>query len=399
MSLSTQIKVLGGLPTAGSPPAASSLSADEIAVLLGFADAAAMVAASVQYVLATGGTTNYVAAPALALTPVNGTRIAVRFPSNCAANATLNVSGSGAKAIMLRTLAGERATAADDLLSDGTYIFTYMEDFGGLWISTGGAHLKAADIPSTLNATTISATNAYLILEGGTSQTIAGYYDSGLLLIAGGSAASRAEIKVYAGAHSTKAGDIEYYTGTASGAAHSFFDKNGVERLNIQEDGIRSSSFLRTNTLVSNTGAISIYSGSANESTSIFGGNGILNGAGIAVYGPSHATYPGAHQQFAPLSTRAASTAFAVCPVATGDIAEAKIRTNLINGVIVLVGTAGTVYFKAINVGDTVPTEYVNSSTPAAGEVGIYMSAGVLYCKPGSSWTDKIGSFSQIWKA
>ena len=31
MSLSTQIKVLGGLPTAGSPPAASSLSADEIA--------------------------------------------------------------------------------------------------------------------------------------------------------------------------------------------------------------------------------------------------------------------------------------------------------------------------------------------------------------------------------
>lgn len=57
MSLSTQIKVLGSLPSAGSPPAAS-LSADEIAVLLGFTDAADFTAALAAKIAAATLTTN-----------------------------------------------------------------------------------------------------------------------------------------------------------------------------------------------------------------------------------------------------------------------------------------------------------------------------------------------------
>lgn len=404
MSLSTQIKVLGGLPTAGSPPAASSLSADEIAALLGFADAAAMVAASVQYVLATGGTTNYVASPALALTPVNGTRIAVRFPSNCAANATLNVSGSGAKAIMLRTLAGERATTADDLLSGGTYIFTYMEDFGGLWVSMGGAHLKAADIPSTLNATTIGT--VLIASLGGQSFLQPAPAISGSFLFCGGQAGGYSKIELFSADHATKPGDVEYYTGTASGAAHSFFDKNGVEQLRVDENGvtsygdfITSSGIVRANTITAPSSVLVQYSGSAAGKSSLSGGNNTGNGAEVMVHGPTHATYPGAHQQFAPLSTRAASTAFAVCPVATGDRAYVTFMAETGNACSCAVDESGTVTTYDTMPGFTASAGWVSTSSPSAGQVGLYVSAGVFYCKPGSSFTGKIASFSRIGKA
>lgn len=122
------------------------------------------------------------------------------------------------------------------------------------------------------------------------------------------------------------------------------------------------------------------------------------DGAKLYLYTIGHATYPGANQSFAPLTTRAASTAIAVCPVATGDMAYVTILESSIASCKVKVDTAGTVTFTDLD-GNAASASIVNSSSPAAAEYGVYISAGILYFKGGSSYAGKMSSFSQIGKA
>lgn len=131
----------------------------------------------------------------------------------------------------------------------------------------------------------------------------------------------------------------------------------------------------------------------------LLGGRAATDGtdsAAIRLHADNHATYPGAYQEFAPLDTRAASTAFAVAPVAAGDTGRAELQDNVAatTNCVANVDSAGTVTFLSGS-----DAKYVNSSSPASGEIGVYISAGVLYGKPGSSFTGKIASFSRIGKA
>lgn len=131
--------------------------------------------------------------------------------------------------------------------------------------------------------------------------------------------------------------------------------------------------------------------------------------AGLTVYGNTSATdgayltlststgnYPGATLSFSQLGTRAASAAVALCPIATGDSAFVTLLTNSTGTSMrcsVEVDGAGTVTI-------TGAAMYVNSGGPAAGEIGIYLTGGILYAKPGSSLTNcKIASFAKIGKA
>jgi len=363
----------------------ASLSADEIFTALD---------GSGQHVVATGGTTDYVATPSTPITAlVDGLRIFVKFPTTPAPSATLNVSGLGAKALFVITkYPNARVNQLGDFLALPTYEFRYYDQGAGYWMSSGMHCLNKDDIPSMLNATTFGGD---VILAKGVntdySSLLRAAANDYLISLCGGSAIGGvygAYMQMWGNGHYSTPGDAKYYTGSASGAAHSFFDKNGVEQLRVNENGLSFGNLVAS--------AETIYRVNNLGSTKIYGGTDSTS-ARLELWGAS-GTYPGAHQQFAPLSTRAASTAFAVCPVATGDIAEAKIMSNAVASCWVFVDASGTVTLYDSK-GGTVSASIVNSSSPAAGEIGIYVSAGVLYCKPGSSFTGKIATFSKIGKA
>lgn len=188
---------------------------------------------SVQYVVATGGGAVFVAAPSTPVTPVNGTRISVRFPLDCEASAALNVSGSGDKGLRVRSVGGTRLTEAGDFLADTTYVLTYTEDGGGFWVDTGGQHLKAADIPATLNTTSFPN----VALNGATNRVYSSLDDASNSFSSGTSTAG-GEVTVYGPSHEFSPGCIDYVLGSADLARHSFYDKNGVKQMSIDENGI-----------------------------------------------------------------------------------------------------------------------------------------------------------------
>ncbi len=409
MSLSTQIKVLGGLPTAGSPPAASSLSADEIFTALD---------GSMQYAVA-GGTANArtVAAPGFVLQ--DGALIYFAIPiggSNSGAT-TLNVNGTGAKSIYKVQQAGGGVYALEGLeLMQYAICCCAYSALNDAYVLLSAHRMTAAQIPPTLNATTFGGD---VILAKGVntdySSLLRAAANDYLISLCGGSAIGGvygAYMQMWGNGHYSTPGDAKYYTGSASGAKHSFFDKNGVEQLRVNESGvtsygdfITSSGIVRANTITAPSAVLIQYSGSAAGKSSLSGGDNTGNGAEVMVHGPTHATYPGAHQQLAPLSTRAASTAFAVCPVATGDAAVIDVFSGGGTGIQVLVhvDVAGTVTLQNPADGVTYNSAYQVTSSPTASQVGIYWSAGIVYIKPGSDFTGgsaiKIATFSKIAKA
>lgn len=359
-----------------------------------------------QYVLTTGTSTAYVATPTVAIVLADGVEILCGIHTTSGASPTLNVSGTGAKAIYKEGAAGLTAVGTGQLLSGpNIYKFTYNSGFNG-WVVSSPLFLQAADIPSTLNATTFGSSG--VVVGYATNQI---YKDSAYyhLALYGGNQGTEGRIFLYGGAHASKPGDIEYLCGSASGAAHSFFDKNGAVALTINEDGINVADRIFCGVIepygsgygleirnISNNQSIKTIAGSSND---------FANGAGSEYFGHQHATYPGAHMQFAPLSTRAASTAFAVCPVASGDTARVEVQNNIgttsNGGCLVFIDHNGTVTLK--NPYGDATSLFVNSSSPATGEIGIYLSAGVLYCKPAADYTGgsaiKIATFSRIAKA
>ena len=411
MSLSTQIKVLGGLPSAGSPPA-SSLSADEI----------------VQHLGTTGGTANARTLSGSTLVLAAGLRISFISHTANSGSVTLDIGeGSGAVPLYFPSFATPNQPAnlsASQLFAGLPVVAEYSAS--GYWVVVSALPLGAANIPSTLNATAfVGAAN--LSAGGYFSGTFSNGSSNAPMLIAGGSLSNNAYalfsgasagtsesqssggfVRLYGNSHASKPGDAEYYTGTASGAAHSFFDKNGAEQLKIDENGAAANILRAAQIQVASSAlyinGVEIYRA---DSSNWFGawGGGNAGDPRIIMYGKDNATYPGAHQQFASLSTRSASTAFAVCPVATGDYGFVDLRENQYAGsspstwgALIWVDTAGAVTLNSPVYG-TVSSTFVNSSSPGAAEIGIYVSAGVLYCKPGSSFTGKIATFSKIGKA
>lgn len=166
-----------------------------------------------------------------------------------------------------------------------------------------------------------------------------------------------------------------------------YLQENANNQAWVNSDGLNASALY----------AYNIYSQGSSGFYCSVSGRRQINGsdsAALVVYADNHATYPGAHQQFAPLDSRAASTAFGVCPVATGDVAYIDLLADGGNGGQMFVDEAGTVYLTANPLGT-----FVNSSSPASDKIGAYVSGGIFYIKPGSGITVKIAAFSRIGKA
>ena len=370
----------------------------------------------VRHLGTTGGTANARTLSGSTLTLAAGLRVSFVSHTTNSGAVTLDIGeGSGALPVYFPSFAVPNQPAnlsASQLFTGLPVLAEYSAS--GYWVVVSALPLGAGNIPSTLNATTfggqITQTSGYFqpaanqgILSGTTTASV--NIGTGTNWSQAGNGGAFATF--FPNGHATKPGDAEYYCGSASGAAHSFFDKNGVEKLIVNEDGVISygATYLGDNVqsygsnyslgfyIISNTQAIMHRAGSS-----------FAGGAGSLIYGIDHATYPGAHQQFAPLSTRAASTAFAVCPVATGDSAVVELFSGSGNGiqVVIHVDSTGTVTLHDPD-GVAYNTAYTVTSSPAASYIGIYWSAGVLYIKPGSDFTGgsaiKLATFSKIAKA
>ncbi len=127
---------------------------------------------------------------------------------------------------------------------------------------------------------------------------------------------------------------------------------------------------------------LSLYSGDTNS-------RGILGSSfqsSLAVFGTAH-TYRGAIHATARLITRANSTAYSVCPVATGDVARVLLQDDGDKSATAKISTSGVVTFTSDSHAD-----YVASSSPASGEIGCYVTAGVFTIKPGSAGARKIST-------
>lgn len=245
--------------------------------------------------------------------------------------------------------------------------------------ATGGAthFLRQASAGAAVTVGAIATTDLPTTLQAGTNS--------------GGNFQVAGHLYLNSGGKLQPGTDNDVVVNANSGGAI-YLQENANNQAWVNSDGLNASALY----------AYNIYSQGSSASYCSVSGRRQINGsdsAALVVYADNHATYPGAHQQFAPLMARAASTAFAVCPVATGDMAIVDIMEDGgTNGVMAFV-TGGSVYLDNLMPSFTKNAAYVVSSTPGAAEVGVYLSAGVLYIKPGSSWTPKIGTFSKVWKA
>lgn len=381
----------------------SSLSADEIRT------AGGAIAADLEYLLTGGSANAYTATPSPAWTSyADGAVIYLEIHAASTTAANINVSGLGTVEIYKVSQSGSLVALTGTELPVGLR-GKFVYDSGiSKFVLASDHRLQAADIPSTLNATTFAG-DITLPLGGGVMGPAG---NAGYTYFCGGASEGQSNGAYISLSGVGWTGDAGYYCGNNAGAAHSFFDKNGAEQLRVDENGLNANYITPLSGVSLNNGTShglwgihgngGLHNHLSNAySTGVWGAsqsNGFSDGAGALYCGNSN-FYPGAHQQFAPLTTRAASTAFAVCPVATGDVAIVEIMEDgATNGVLAFV-TNGAVYLADLIPSYAKNAAYVLSSTPGAAEAGIYLSAGVLYIKPGSSWTAKIGSFSKIWKA
>lgn len=89
----------------------------------------------------------------------------------------------------------------------------------------------------------------------------------------------------------------------------------------------------------------------------------------------------------AKLVSRANSTAYSLCVAPTGDVLRVLLQDSSSKRAVALVDASGTVTFEAGSHAD-----YVVGSSPASGEVGVYILAGVLTIKPGSAGARSIAA-------
>ena len=103
-----------------------------------------------------------------------------------------------------------------------------------------------------------------------------------------------------------------------TGGSH-LFTVNGVEQFRIAHNAV--------GTLTYGYALLGFNSGGSNYALRLGGGvdYGVNSASAGAEYHTASSAYPSANIQSAPLITRAASTAIALCPVATGDVAKVQI--------------------------------------------------------------------------
>lgn len=94
------------------------------------------------------------------------------------------------------------------------------------------------------------------------------------------------------------------------------------------------------------------------------------------------------------LVSRANSTAYSLCPCPTGDVMRCLLQDSSSKRAVALVDASGTVTFESGSHAD-----YVAGSSPASGEVGVYINSGFLTIKPGSAGTRSIAAFPQRARA
>lgn len=128
------------------------------------------------------------------------------------------------------------------------------------------------------------------------------------------------------------------------------------------------------------------YSGDSNS----YGQIGSPYQARVTLWGAA-ATYTGSIHEQARLITRANSTAYSICPVASTEVARILLQDDSSKRAVALVDASGTVTFESGSHAD-----YVASSSPASGEVGCYVTGGVFTIKPGSAGTRKIAAICQL---
>lgn len=87
------------------------------------------------------------------------------------------------------------------------------------------------------------------------------------------------------------------------------------------------------------------------------------------------------------LVSRANSTAYSLCVAPTGDVLRILLQDSSSKRAVALVDASGTVTFEAGSHAD-----YVVGSSPASGEVGVYITGGVLTLKPGSAGARSIAA-------
>lgn len=144
--------------------------------------------------------------------------------------------------------------------------FAQWSEYHEAWMLLSPVPLSASDIPSTLNTTTFGSGG---VVVGWGNQVYKDSTTSNLYLL-GGNQGTEARVFLYGNSHASKPGDAEYYTGTASGAAHSFFDKNGVEQLKIDENGATGG----TNRLTSTAFLTNLVAGYNSPDSLVIGSGG-----------------------------------------------------------------------------------------------------------------------------
>lgn len=296
MSLSTQIKVLGGLPTAGSPPAASSLSVDEIAAAL---DAGSGTASQV---VRGDGT---ISALAVADLPFTGTANNNHFARGDGAW-TNGVSSGGWTAGFFGGASSATAVVVRNYTNDASDTLSAQITGGGASLaSAGSSQTRGAGFIAHGNESGGNTGNAYVLLGAISGAKFSIYNDSAVEAFAftGG------ELRIPA-ANTVAGSSSERNIGPVSGSSVSNRYNSGSGGIHVFASGgstvgIFDTVGVQANRLypISDVG-LDIYlrssDGADNKAITLAGGGAIIapgssqtRGAAIEIAGNEHATRPG----------------------------------------------------------------------------------------------------------
>lgn len=113
--------------------------------------------------------------------------------------------------------------------------------------------------------------------------------------------------------------------------------------------------------------------------------------ARLLVFGAASADYPGAVISHSVGKTRANSTAYKATPIAATDNCRVLLSDDSGgDGCLCVIKNGAIARIVKPDDGATLDTAYQSTSSPASGQIGLYITGGFLYVKPGSAATRKI---------
>lgn len=300
---------------------------------------------------------------AVAPTLVTGLTIAWRVPSAPSGASTYNLNSLGAKSIYR----GNSAAVAADLPANRDIIMRYD---GTQWQIIGFGTLTKLDMPFTG-----TPDGSKYLRDDQTWQAVSATDSTKLPVDGSGAMTNRLTFtgtQTSAGSSSTNgwrdsSGNLNW--NVQNGAVVGFGD-NGTQRTTI---GIKGIVFTGGQAEMSSTESGLCHM--AATSTVVQSGTGCL-------------------VEVSKLVSRANSTAYGLCPAATGDVLRCKLQDSSSKRAVALVDASGAVTLESGSHAD-----YVASSSPASGEVGVYVTGSVLTIKPGSAGTRAIGAIVERGRA